>query len=54
MDWYGSVRASHAAAVAEVRAAYGASIPYIASLPELEQDADGLQALERIAKGLGS
>jgi anion-transporting ArsA/GET3 family ATPase len=37
MDWYGSVRASHAAAVAEVRAAYGASIPYIASLPELEQ-----------------
>jgi anion-transporting ArsA/GET3 family ATPase len=52
MDWYASVRASHVAAVAEVRAAYGASIPYIASLPELEHDADGLHALERISEGL--
>jgi anion-transporting ArsA/GET3 family ATPase len=53
MDWYSSVRASHVAAIAEVRAAYGASIPRIASLPELEQDADGLRALERIAESLG-
>src|SRR5205814_8582551 len=52
MEWYASVRASHVAAVEGVRAAYGASIPYIASLPELEQDADGLHALERIAEGL--
>jgi hypothetical protein len=52
MDWYTSVRASHVAAVAEVRAAYGGSIPRIASLPELEQDADGLRALERIAESL--
>jgi anion-transporting ArsA/GET3 family ATPase len=50
MDWYASVRASHVAAVAEVKAAYQATIPYIASLPELEHDADGLQALERIAE----
>jgi anion-transporting ArsA/GET3 family ATPase len=53
MNWYASVRASHVAAVAEVKAAYGASIPHIASLPELEHDADGLPALERIAEGLG-
>jgi anion-transporting ArsA/GET3 family ATPase len=53
MEWYASVRASHVAAVAEVRAAYGTSIPRIASLPELEQDVDGLQALERIAERLG-
>src|SRR5207237_1032415 len=36
MEWYASVRASHVAAVEGVRAAYGASIPYIAPLPELE------------------
>ncbi len=53
MDWYSSVRASHVAAAAEVKAAYGASIPRIASLPELEQDVDGLHALERIAESLG-
>ena len=41
------------AAVAQVRTAYGSSIPRIASLPELEQDADGLRALERIAQSLG-
>jgi anion-transporting ArsA/GET3 family ATPase len=50
MDWYTSVRASHVAAIEQVRTAYSASIPRIASLPELEQDVDGLPALERIAK----
>ena len=53
MEWYAAVRASHVAAIEEVKAAYGKSIPRIASLPELEQDADGLQALERIAESLG-
>ena len=52
MDWYKSVRASHVAAVAEVTAKYRAEIPRIVSLPELEQDVDGLGALERIAKNL--
>ena len=53
MEWYAAVRASHVAAIEEVKAAYGGAIPRIASLPELEQDADGLHALERIAESLG-
>ena len=52
MDWYKSVRVSHVAAVEEVTARYRAEIPRIVSLPELEQDVDGLGALERIAKNL--
>jgi len=49
IDWYSSVRASHLAAVREVSAEFGRSIPVIRTLPELEKDVDGLQALERIA-----
>jgi anion-transporting ArsA/GET3 family ATPase len=52
MDWYTAVRESHVAAMEETKAEYGASIPRIASLPELEQDVDGLRALERIATKL--
>ncbi len=49
MEWYGAVRDSQVAAISETKAGYGGSIPRIASLPELEQDVDGLRALERIA-----
>lgn len=49
MDWYGSVRRSHLAAIEEVSAEYGKNIPRIEPLPELERDIDGLDALERIA-----
>src|SRR5262249_1546374 len=52
MEWYGSVRASHIAALDQVKATHGASIPRIESLPELERDVDGLHALERIAENL--
>ena len=49
IEWYASVRDSQLAAVREAQAAFGASIPAIRTLPELEQDVDGLEALERIA-----
>src|SRR4029450_7603546 len=52
MDWYKSVRTSQAAAVEEGTERYRSMIPRIVSLPELEQDVDGLGALERIAKNL--
>lgn len=52
MEWYKSVRVSHLAALKEVKAAYRSSIPHIGPLPELEQDVDGLRALERIATSL--
>jgi hypothetical protein len=52
MDWYQSVRASHAAAFEEVKSAYGGIIPRIASLPELAQDVDGLAALEMLREKL--
>jgi hypothetical protein len=35
-----------------VKSAYRSTIPHIAALQELERDVDGLQALERIARGL--
>jgi anion-transporting ArsA/GET3 family ATPase len=52
MDWYKSVRRSHLAAFEEVKAAYGASIPHIEQLPELERDVDGLDALEILREKL--
>ena len=52
MDWYRSVQSSHQAALAEVKSQYGSKIPHISALPELEQDIDGLAALDRISSGL--
>lgn len=52
IEWYTAVRSSHLAAVEEVTAEYRGSIPLIRSLPELERDVDGLEALERIATSL--
>jgi len=52
LDWYTEVRESHIAEVQEVTAAYQAAIPVIRSLPELERDVDGIDALERIAAAL--
>ena len=49
IEWYTAVRDSHLAAVRDVTAAYRDSIPIIRTLPELDRDVDGLQALERIA-----
>jgi anion-transporting ArsA/GET3 family ATPase len=52
LDWYTEVRDSHLAEVQEVTAAFQKSIPAIRSLPELERDIDGIEALERIAAAL--
>jgi len=52
IEWYSAVSASHSAAVEELTAGYRGAIPVIRSLPELTQDVDGLEALERIATSL--
>ena len=50
IEWYGAVQGSHRKALDAVRAEFGASIPRIQPLPELAYDADGLPALEQIAR----
>lgn len=47
--WYAAVRATHAAAIAGVRARHGSRLRSLLELPELERDIDGIAALERIA-----
>ncbi len=49
LGWYGSVRQAHEQAIEQVRREFHSRIPVIGTLPELERDVDGLEALERIA-----
>ncbi|MBK9169770.1 MAG: ArsA family ATPase [Bryobacterales bacterium] len=47
-EWYAAVRQSHAAELDSLRGEFDARVPFIATLPELDSDVDGLPALERI------
>ncbi len=50
LEWYRSVHDSHRSAIQQLAVDYRDRIPHIASLPELERDVDGLEALEKIAR----
>ncbi len=52
LDWYRSVNASHAAAIARMRRTFGPQVKEIRVLNELERDVDGVESLRRLADQL--
>ncbi len=54
LEWYRDVSGSHAGALRDLEAGFGARVNRIVSVPELERDVDGLAELELIANTIGS
>jgi len=52
LDWYRSVSAAHASAIAKMGETFGPQVKEIRILNELERDVDGVESLRRLADQL--